>query len=240
MMLAAASRTALMVVALTCVSAAHAQINPAGLEMVEPAPELPGDRALSCTQIANEMGEIMRKRGMNRGMASAKNKLCSNRKVLEAQGDERRKMSNAQMPALTAAAAVGGPAANAVFEKAQAEDAALEARQRPGRDRALAGINSGVGDMMSVMNDPRLMRLGLLAQEQRCAETMAPPQEPLPASQGDGCENHRGGRFEYTDRSWWNHARRRQARPIRSHSAVRQRSPPHRTRSQSAELQRRV
>ena len=64
----------------------------------------------------------------------------------------------------------------------------MEARQRPGRDRALAGINSGMGDMLGVMNDPRLMRLGLLAQEQRCAETMAPPQEPLPAAQGDGCD----------------------------------------------------
>ena len=86
--------------------------------------------------------------------------------MLNAQGDERKKLSAAQTPALIAASAVGGPAANAVFSKTQAEDAALEARQQPERNRALAGLGSGMGDMLGVMNDPRLMRLGLLAQEQ--------------------------------------------------------------------------
>jgi hypothetical protein len=177
---------AAMLAMFALLTVAGAQINPAGMQIAEPSPELPGDRSLSCAQLAQEMGEIMRKRGMKRGMASAKGKICESRKTLEAQGNERQHMMNAQVPSLTAAAATGGPAANAAVQKAQAEEAALEARQRPARDRALAGMNSGIGDVLGVMNDPRLMRLGLLAQEQRCAETMA-PQQPLPAASDDGC-----------------------------------------------------
>jgi hypothetical protein len=177
----------MLLAALTWSAASNAQLDLAGIRMAEPSPELPGDRALSCTQLANEMGEIMRKRGMKRGMASARNKICASRKTLDAQGDERQKMLNAQRPTLTAAAAVGGPVANAALQKTQAEEAALEARQRPERDRAVTGISSGVGDMMGVMNDPRLMRLSILAQEQRCEQTMAPKETP-PAAEGDGCE----------------------------------------------------
>ncbi len=111
-------------------SAAIAQMDLSGFKMVEPSPELPGDRAMSCAQLAAEMGEIMSKRDMQRGIASSKNKICASRKTLDAQAAERQKLSNAQMPALTTAAVVGGPAANAVFQKTQAEDAALEAKQQ--------------------------------------------------------------------------------------------------------------
>ncbi len=45
-----------------------------------------------------------------------------------------------------------------------------------------------MGDMLGVMNDPRLMRLGMLAQEKSCAESMAPPKQPLPAANTDGCD----------------------------------------------------
>ena len=160
-----------------------------GIKMAEPSPELPGDRAMSCAQIAAEMGEIMNRRGMKRGIASSKSKICASTKVLNEQGEERKKLSAAQTPSLIAASAVGGPAANAVFRKTQAEDAALEARQQPERNRALAGMGSGMGDMLGVMNDPRLMRLGLLAQDKQCAESMAPKQQENAAVQGDGCEN---------------------------------------------------
>ena len=69
-----------MVVACLFASAATAQIDLSGFEMVEPSPELPGDRALSCAQLAAEMGEIMRKRGMQRGIASSRNKICGYQK----------------------------------------------------------------------------------------------------------------------------------------------------------------
>lgn len=184
------SKAALLVAACAWASASIAQLGGlAAIKIVEPSPELPGDRALSCTQLAAEMGEIMRKRGMKAGMASSRNKICGSRKTLDRQGEERKKMLTAQMPTLTAAAAVGGPVANAVVQKTQAEEAALEAKQRPERDRALAGIDSGIGDMISVMNDPRLMRLGVLSQEKQCAESMAPPQEELQAATTDGCDN---------------------------------------------------
>jgi hypothetical protein len=156
------------------------------IRMAEPAAELPGDRLLSCAQITAEMARIMEKRDMKRAAASAKGKICGSTRVLNQQGQERHKLAAAQRPGLVVASAVGGPVANAVVSKAQAEDAALEARQQPERSRALAGLGSGMGDMMGVMNDPRLMRLALLAQEKQCAESMAPgPREPL--TQGESC-----------------------------------------------------
>lgn len=169
--------------------AAIAQMDLSGIKMAEPSPELPGDRALSCAQIAAEMGEIMNRRGMKQGMASSKSKICASTKVLNEQGEERKKLAAAQQPALMAASVVGGPVANAVVRTKQAEDAALEARQQPDRNRALAGMGSGMGDMLGVMNDPRLMRLSVLAQSKQCAASMAPKQQKQAAVQGDGCEN---------------------------------------------------
>ena len=135
---------------------------------------------MSCAQLAAEMGEIMNKRDMKHGIALSKSKICASTKVLNKQGEERRQLSAAQQPALISASVVGGPAANAVFSKTQAEDAALEAKQQPERNRALAGLGSGMGDMLGVMNDPRLMRLMLLAQDKQCAESMAPSSRRMP------------------------------------------------------------
>ncbi len=183
-------RNAAVLIALcTATSVAMAQMDLSGIKMVEPAPELPGDRAMSCTQIAVEMGEIMNRRGMKRGIASSKSKICASTKVLNEQGEERKKLAAAQQPALIAASSDGGPVANAVVRKTQAEDAALEARQQPERNRAMAGLGSGMGDMLGVMNDPRLMRLSLLAQSKQCAESMAPKLQEKAPVQGDGCEN---------------------------------------------------
>jgi hypothetical protein len=184
-----AIRKAIAVIAVCAAPAALAQMDLSGIKMAEPSPELPGDRGMSCAQIAEEMGQIMEKRDMKRGLASSKSKICGSTKVLNKQGEERKALSAAQTPALIAASTVGGPAANAVVRKTQAEDAALEARQQPERNRALAGMGSGIGDMLGVMNDPRLMRLGMLAQSKQCAASMAPKQQKQAAVQGDGCEN---------------------------------------------------
>jgi hypothetical protein len=179
---------AMLLAACVWSAAATAQMDLSAMKIVEPSPELPGDRLLSCAKIAEEMGAIMERRGMKTKVASSKNKICSSKKTLDKQGEERKALSVAQMPALAVAGTVGGPVANVIMKKTQAEDAALEAKQRPGRDRAMAGVGSGIGDMMGVMNDPRLMRLGMLAQDKQCAETMAPPKKPQPAPVGDGCD----------------------------------------------------
>jgi hypothetical protein len=165
----------------------NAQMDLSGIKLAEPSPELPGDRAMTCAQIAAEMGEIMNKRGMKQGIASSKSKICASTKVLNQQGEERKKLAAAQQPSLVAASVVGGPAANAVVRTTQAQDAALEARQQPERNRALAGLGSGMGDMLGVMNDPRLMRLSVLAQGKQCAESMAPKQQKQAAVQADSC-----------------------------------------------------
>jgi len=160
-----------------------------GTKIAQPSPELPGDRALSCAQISAQMGEIMRKRDMEGRVASSKSKICSSSKTLGKQGEERKKLMTAQIPELTTAAAVGGPEGGAIVNKTQAEQIALEAKQQPERDRALAGLDSGIGDAMGVMNDPRLMRLAMLAQEKQCADAMAPPREEQPAATTDACDN---------------------------------------------------
>jgi hypothetical protein len=179
---------ALLIGACVWSAASTAQMDLSSIKIVEPSPELPGDRLLSCAKIAEEMHEIMTRRDMKKNVASSRSKICSSKKVLDKQGAEKKALSTAQTPALITASVVGGPAANAILKTTQAQDAALEAKQRPGRDRALAGMGSGIGDMLGVMNDPRLMRLGLLAQDKQCAETMAPPQKPQPAPEGAGCD----------------------------------------------------
>jgi hypothetical protein len=160
-----------------------------GFKLVEPSPELPGDRLLSCAKIAEEMGSIMDRRGMKKNVASSRSKICSSKKTLDKLGAEKKALSATQTPGLIAASVVGGPAANVILKKTQAEDAALEAKQRPKRDQALNGMGSGIGDMLGVMNDPRLQRLSLLAQDKQCAETMAPPQKKAPVDKGDGCDD---------------------------------------------------
>jgi hypothetical protein len=179
------------ILAAACVwsTAATAQIDASGFKMVEPSPERPGDSLLSCAKIAEEMGEIMSKRDMKKNVASSRNKICSSTKTLDKQAKEKMALTAAQTPALIAAGAVGGPVANAILKTKQAEDAALEAKQRPKRQQALTGMHSGIGDMLGVMNDPRLMRLGLLAQAKQCAASMAPPQHRQPAANSDGCDD---------------------------------------------------
>lgn len=169
-------------------SAANAQLDLSSIKMAEPSPELPGDRAMSCAKIAEEMGEIMSRRGVKQKVASSRSKLCSSRKEFDRLGEERKKLSATQNPALVTAAMTGGPAADIVTRKTQAEDAALEAKQRPDRDRAVAGVGSSIGDIMSVMNDPRLVRLNMLGQEKRCAESMAPSQKSAARPEGDVCD----------------------------------------------------
>ncbi len=179
--------TTVLVAAAVSSSVSMAQMNLSNFKMPEPSRELPGDRAMSCPQIAAEMGEIMRKRDMRSKVASSTKKMCGSTRTLDKLGEERRALAATQIPALTSAAVVGGPVANAVTRKTQAQDAALEAKQRPERDRAMAGIGSGVGDMVSVFNDPRLMRLALLAQDKQCAESMAAAQKPVDTPASTAC-----------------------------------------------------
>jgi hypothetical protein len=184
-------KTSFILLITACVwsGASTAQIDPSGFKMVEPSAALPGDSLMSCAKIAAEMGAIMNKRNLKKNVASSRNKICSSKKTLNKQAKEKMALTTAQAPALIAAGAVGGPVANALLMTKQAEDAALEAKQRPKRAQALSGMHSGIGDMLGVMNDPRLMRLGLLAQDKQCAETMAPPPQEQPAANGDGCDD---------------------------------------------------
>ena len=182
--LAVLAAIAVMVTWGICAGDTSAQMMP----MVEPEPERPGDRALTCEQLAREMGAIMKKRNLNAAAKSSKSKICRGSSVLKQQGEERKRLMVAQTPQLAAAGATAGPAAAAIINKTQAEQMALDARQQPGRRQAVADVNSGIGDMMGVMNDPRLMRLGMLAMAKNCGDRMAPPPEDAPAAVEDGCD----------------------------------------------------
>jgi len=174
-----------------CSAAAIAQGLPPGLarlKMVQPEPERAGDRALSCKQILDEMGAIMQKRDVTKVAAASKSKICSNKKVLDRQGDEKMRLQQTQTPALVAASLAPGPGANAVVAKVNAENMALERKQQPARQQATAGMMDGVADIVTVFNDPRVMRLSLLAQERQCAES-APRPPPSEPSSSDGCDD---------------------------------------------------
>jgi len=157
----------------------------AGLKIIEPEPERAGDRALSCAQITREIGLIMQKRNVSQAAASAKRKVCSSKKVLDRQVDEKKKLQAAQTPALIAAGLTPGPTSTAILTKVNADTLALEQRQQPGRQQAQGEMLAGVGDMMSAFNDPRLMRLAMLAQEHQCAQSMPPPPSKEPAEECD-------------------------------------------------------
>ena len=158
----------------------------AGLNMLAPEPERPGDRALSCAQITREIGLIMQKRNVSEAAATSKRKICSSTKVLSRQVNEKLKLQQSQTSALTVASVAPGPAAGAIISKVNADTMTLERRQQPERQLANAEMLAGMGDMMSAFNDPRLMRLGMLAQERQCAENAPPPPENPPA---EACEH---------------------------------------------------
>jgi phenylpyruvate tautomerase PptA (4-oxalocrotonate tautomerase family) len=170
-------------------SAAIAQALPPGLanlKIVQPDPERPGDGALSCAQISQEMSAIMQKRNLQQVAHTSKDQICRGKKVLDRQSAEKQKLAASQTPALVAASLAPSPATNVIVAKVNAENMALEQRQQPARQEATAEMMSGVGGMMGLFNDGRLMRLSLLAQEHQCAQNAPrpPPREPA-----DSCEN---------------------------------------------------
>ena len=177
-------------VAAACYSgAAIAQITSsdlAALKMVQPEAERPGDRLLSCAQISQEMSTIMEKRNLQQVVHASKDKICRGKKVLDRQSDEKQKLALAQAPALMAASVAPGPMTNVIVTRTSAETVALETRQQPARRQATTEMMSGVGGMVGLFNDPRLMRLGLLAQEHQCAES-AP--RPPPKAAAEACDN---------------------------------------------------
>lgn len=154
--------------------------------MVAADPERPSDQALSCAQITREIGLIMQKRNVTQVAATSKRKICSSTKVLIRQGNEKMKSQQSQTSALTVASVAPGPAAGAILSKVNVDTMTLEQRQQPERQRANAELMAGTGSMVGVFNDPRLLRLGMLAQERQRAESVSPPSEDAPA---EACEN---------------------------------------------------
>ena len=130
----------------------------------------------------------MQKRNVSEATSSSKAKICSSRQVLDRQIDEKMQLQQAQIPALAAASVAPGPAANAIISKVGADTIALEQRQQPARQQATEDMMSGMGSMVEVFNDPRLMRLGMLMQERQCTMNAPepPPDDPVDPCAGTG------------------------------------------------------
>jgi hypothetical protein len=172
-----------------CLREATAQGLPPGLvgtKMVAADPGRPSAQALSCAQITREIGLITQKRNLTQVAATSKRKICGSTKVLTRQGNEKMKLQQSQTSALMVASVAPGPAAGAILSKVNVDTMTLEQRQQPERQRANAEMMAGMGSMVGVFNDPRLLRLGMLAQERQCAQNVPPPSEDPPA---EACEN---------------------------------------------------
>lgn len=178
--------------------AGHAQMDPAtaadlqrdlgtlgSMQMVEPGPELPGDRAKSCMQLALEMRSVMEKRGFGANRVQAANAAnCAARgRYAAAQRESAAitaEMGAKTMAALATAAPIPG-AAEAAVRAAQAADiprleAAAKKSAQTGSEMA-STVAGGAVPMMQAMNDPRMMRLFSLMEDKNCQD-IPQPEEP--------------------------------------------------------------
>ncbi|HJS21508.1 MAG TPA: hypothetical protein VJ764_02540 [Steroidobacteraceae bacterium] len=135
------------------------------MQMAEPAPPQPGDAAMTCEQIAREFQSILKKKNVQLGARPDTRAACELRAEM------------AMTPADQAALSGSSPQA----EAARAQKAA--SMQRASQEMVAANR-----PMMEAMNDPRLMRLAILADEKHCVvEDQEPPaQAPVADPCGPG------------------------------------------------------
>jgi hypothetical protein len=158
------------------------------LQMAEPSPELPGDRAKSCEQLGLEMRSIMKRRGFDDSPAATAKACAARRENAAAHRDMRvfvETEGRAAAVAANQAAVATMYAPNAVQEAAvSAATAGFEAKANAKGDQMrqtlATGMNQdsfGAQSTMQAMNDPRIMRIMLLSDEKGCGE-MQPPAGP--------------------------------------------------------------
>jgi hypothetical protein len=132
------------------------------MQVAEPAPPQPGDAAMTCEQIAREFQGILRKKNVQANAAANTQAACEMRQAMT--------LTPAQQAALSA----NMPEAEALRQQKSA--------QMQQANQQLMAANA---PMMQAMNDPRLMRLAILADEKHCAIQNEEP--PAQAPVADPC-----------------------------------------------------
>ena len=128
------------------------------MQMAEPAPPRPGDAAMTCEQIAREFQSILKKKNVQPHKPDTK-AACELRHAMAVTPAEQ--------------AAMSGPSA-------QAE--AVRQQKAAQMQQATADMMEANRPMMEAMNDPRLMRLAILADEKHCAIEAEEPPAQAPAA----------------------------------------------------------
>jgi hypothetical protein len=132
------------------------------MKMAEPEAPRPGDAAMTCEQIAQEFQSILRTKNVRPDSQANTQAACDMRAAM------------AMTPADQAAMSANTPQAQALREQKSAQmqhaNQRLMATNRP---------------MLEAMNDPRIMRLALLADEKHCA--IAQEEPPAQAPVADPC-----------------------------------------------------
>jgi hypothetical protein len=121
---------------------APAQMPPMGMKMPQAGPPQPGDAAMSCDQIGQEMAGLLKKAGVGQNREQNLRDACTLR------GDR----------------------------KVNPADGA----------RAQAGVMANANTTMAAFSNPRVMRLGMLAQEKNCAASGPKPAKTAPK---DPCDD---------------------------------------------------
>jgi hypothetical protein len=135
------------------------------MKMAEPAPPRPGDAAMSCAQIGQEMQSILKKKNVRPNAQRNTKAACELQRSMTLTPAEQAALSNPS------------PQAELLREQKSAQIQAAT--------QNMMAANSG---MMEAMNDPRLMRLAILADEKHCAfeEQEPPAQAPVADTCGSG------------------------------------------------------
>jgi hypothetical protein len=132
------------------------------MKMAEPEAPRPGDAAMTCEQIAQEFQSILRNKNVRPDSQANTQAACEMRAAM------------AMTPADQAAMSANTPQAQALREQKTAQmqqaNQQLMAANRP---------------MLEAMNDPRIMRLAIMAEEKHCA--IAHEEPPAQAPVADPC-----------------------------------------------------
>ena len=136
------SKIVLAALLVALIASAQAQMPPMSMNMPQAAPPRPGDAAMNCEQIGQEMADLLKKSGFGKNREQNMRDACTLR------GD--RKVNPAD-----------------------------------GR-KAQVGVMGNAMTTMAAFSNPRVMRLGMLAEEKNCAAN-AP--KPATTAAKDPCDD---------------------------------------------------
>ena len=135
------------------------------MQMAEPSPPQPGDAAMTCEQIGREFQSILKKKNVNLEPYADPDAACELRAAMAVTAEEQAAMSGTSVDA------------QAARERKSAQ-----------MQQASSSMMAANQPIMQAMNDPRLMRLAILADEKHCAieDQESPAQAPVADPCGPG------------------------------------------------------